>query len=102
MTSFTRKLYALDPAAAEHFQRSQQFETRLKCGKHTTLATFTMTREERVNAYYEGLVEGTHQRLGMAKPRQFGKRQSKGLSACASSCGRAGCRMGCTLSGQFD
>ena len=72
MTSFTRKLYNKDPAA-EHFQRSQQFETRIRYGKHSTLAQFVI-----------------------------GRRVAKRLKACAASCGRAECRMGCTLSGQFD
>lgn len=40
MTSFTRKLYAADPKAAEDFARAQQFEHRIVYGKHPTLAQF--------------------------------------------------------------
>lgn len=40
MTSFTRKLYSRDPAAAEAFHRQQQFEHRITYGKHTQLAGF--------------------------------------------------------------
>jgi hypothetical protein len=40
MTSFTRKLYAADPVAAEEFHKAQQFEHRLAYGKHVTLAQF--------------------------------------------------------------
>ena len=45
MTSFTRKLYNRDPAAAQAFARAQQFEHRLVYGKNVTLAQFTPARE---------------------------------------------------------
>lgn len=41
MTSFTRKLYSRDPAAAEQFGRQQAFEHRMSYGKSVTLACFT-------------------------------------------------------------
>lgn len=40
MTSFSRKLYNRDPAAAEAFHQSQQFDHRIVYGKQTTLACF--------------------------------------------------------------
>lgn len=41
MTSFTRKLFQRDPAAADAFYRAQQFETKTVYGRHNTLACFT-------------------------------------------------------------
>lgn len=41
MTSFTKKLFQRDPAAAEAFHRAQQFEHRLAYGKNVSLACFT-------------------------------------------------------------
>jgi hypothetical protein len=41
MTSFTRKLYNRDPAAALAFQRAHEFERQLVYGKAPTLACFT-------------------------------------------------------------
>jgi hypothetical protein len=49
MTSFTRKLYNANPAAAEDFYRQQQFEHKLTYGKQTQLAGFGL-RDARVTA----------------------------------------------------
>lgn len=77
MTSFTRKLFNRDPAAAAAFEQSQRFDHRLVYGKHVTLAGFTMAS-----------------RPVMAS---FGKRAASGKQACLQRCGHPACKAGCTL-----
>lgn len=77
MTSFTRKLYAKDPAAAEAFRQAQSFDARLEYGKAVTLACFTPRQH--------GLVPA------------FGKRVPAGSIACATNCRHPACTRGCTL-----
>lgn len=77
MTSYTRKLYNRDPAAAEDFARQTSFETRLTYGKHATLACFGLRKPE--VSHVSGEPIGT---------------------ACASFCGHPACQYGCTNVGQ--
>jgi hypothetical protein len=77
MTSFTRKLYNRDPAAARAFEKAQAFERQLVYGRTPTLACFTPSHN------------GLHP--------SFGKRMLQPQSACASSCGHPACKDGCTL-----
>lgn len=88
MTSFTRKLYSKDPAAAraaEDFMRQSKAEraqdVTLRYGKTPTLACFHSDR---------ALIE-----------RSFGKRQFPPMpnKACAALCGHPACTQGCTLAG---
>ena len=46
MTSYTRKLYRRDPAAAEAFRAAQQFDNKLVYGKAVTLACFGLRHHE--------------------------------------------------------
>lgn len=81
MTSFTRKLYAQDPAAAVAYHRQSKFEVaraseaqavpglvQIAYGRHPTLLGFTLQGHQ-----------PTSNRL------------------CAASCGRRICRDGCKL-----
>lgn len=77
MTSFTRKLYNSDPAAAEAFRRAQDFDSRMQYGKAVTMAQFTPQAH--------GLVPA------------FGKRLPTGQKACAANCRHPACVRGCTL-----
>lgn len=74
MTSYTRKLYARDPAAAAAFEQAQRFENKLVYGKAVTLAQFTLVP---------------------IKP--FGKRHGASQQACVDNCGSPACAHGCTL-----
>lgn len=47
MTSYNRKLYSRDPAAAHAFERAQKFEHRITYGKNATLACFVMATPSR-------------------------------------------------------
>lgn len=79
MTSYTKKLYNRDPAAAEAFHKAQLFgrepygspgyEHRLQYGKHTQLAMF-----------------------GIRTPSLTG-------TACDKLCGHPACKQGCTDAG---
>jgi hypothetical protein len=82
MTSFSRKLYNRDPAAAAAFYKAQQFERQIVYGKTPTLACFTPS--------HNGL-----------RP-VFGKRHLAPHQVCAASCGHPACTNGCTLVGRFD
>lgn len=80
MTSFTRKLFNRDPAAAEAYQRHSEFERareiELRYGKNVTLAQFTPA----------------HHKI----ERTFGKRKAMpGRFACAELCGHPACSNGC-------
>lgn len=77
MTSFTRKLYNSDPAAAEAFRKAQEFDQRLAYGKHVTLACFTPAGR--------GLVPA------------FGKRLGAQQHGCDHNCRHPACKQGCTL-----
>jgi hypothetical protein len=77
MTSFLRKLYNTDPAAAEAFRRAQEFERQMIHGKAVTLACFTPSRS--------GLVPA------------FGKRLPSGSQGCEQNCRHPACVRGCTL-----
>lgn len=76
MTSFTRKLYATDPAAAEAFRRAHEFERQMVYGKAVTLACFTPS--------HNGLVPA------------FGKRLPSGSQGCERNCRHPACKHGCT------
>lgn len=78
MTSFTKALYRRDPAAAEAFHRSQQFEHRMVHGK-TLLAQFHYTPQPVVG---------------------FGQRTPTGVVACVTRCSHPSCAQGCTLQGR--
>jgi hypothetical protein len=77
MTSFTRKLYNRDPAAAEAFRSAASIETKMHYGKAVTLACFTPSAH--------GLVPA------------FGKRLPSGHTGCARNCRHPACSHGCTL-----
>lgn len=77
MTSFTRKLYARDPAAAEAFRAASEFETKLQYGKAVTLAGFAPSAHGPVPS--------------------FGKRLPSGSHGCEQNCRHPACTHGCTL-----
>jgi hypothetical protein len=79
MTSFTRKLYNRDPAAATAYYRQSTFEQKLVYGKVPTLACFT---------------PAWHQ-----QPVSFGKRQppASAQHACDHNCKHPACKQGCVL-----
>lgn len=77
MTSFTKKLYRQDPAAAEAFHRQATFEHKATYGRVPTLLQFTPAAH--------GLVPA------------FGKRLPNGVKACQKPCGHPACTKGCTL-----
>lgn len=70
MTSFTRKLFHKDPAAAVAIHR-------LTYGKNVELACFTPSSHGMVPA--------------------FGKRLPSGQKACDTNCRHPACARGCTL-----
>lgn len=77
MTSFTRKLYNRDPAAAEAFRKAQDFDHRIVYGRHPTLACFTHTPTPKV---------------------EFGKREpDMKRYACDRLCSHPACAKGCSL-----
>jgi hypothetical protein len=78
MTSYTRKLYASDPAAAEAFRKAQDFDQRLTYGKAVTLACFTPSSH--------GLMPVYGQRVPVAVK-----------IGCTSNCGHTACQHGCVL-----
>jgi hypothetical protein len=91
MTSYTRKLYARDPAAAEAFNRQQQFEHRITYGKHTQLVGF---------GFKDGLDASGRLRITdpTAGRNQFGERVAMPRQfACSHNCGSPACTKGCTL-----
>jgi hypothetical protein len=79
MTSFTRKLYNRDPAAAKAFHRQASFEHKVVYGRTPTLACFTP-------AHYD--VQPT-----------FGKRHppASAQHACDHNCKHPACKQGCVL-----
>lgn len=82
MTSYTRKLYNRDPAAAEAFSRQTKLHDLLCYGKTPTLQQFDP-------AFHD-------------LPRPFGKRQIRPVvngrtTACEEDCGHPACAHGCTL-----
>lgn len=80
MTSYTRKLYNRDPAAARAFEKAQSFENKLVYGKAVTLAQFALVPLPKA---------------------AFGKRTPLvGNTACAASCGHPACAHGCTRWGR--
>lgn len=95
MTSFTRKLYNQDPAAAEAFHRAQQFEHRLTYGKHVTLACFNFDPKR-----IEHSVSDARAALVKSPQPTFGRRVGKYATACAAGCGHPACKHGCTLAGR--
>lgn len=90
MTSYTKKLYARDPKAADAFHQAQQFEHRLTYGKHVTLACFTAASH---NLPAKGF---TRPDVGQAP---FGKRETppSAAHACKQVCGHPACSQGCVL-----
>ena len=78
MTSYTRKLYNTDPAAAEAFRRAHEFERQMVYGKAVTLACFSPA--------HNGLVPAFGRRLPTTQ--QHG---------CDHHCRHVACARGCTL-----
>jgi len=72
MTSYSKRLYNRDPAAAMAFYRQQAFEQRAAHGR----VSFTQLQ---------------------AHQPPFGRRHPMGVSACAALCGHPACANGCTL-----
>lgn len=80
MTSYTKKLYNRDPAAAEAFHKAQGFEHRLQYGKHTQLAQFGLSHDVAIATF------------GIRTPSLTG-------TACDKLCGHPACKQGCTDAG---
>ena len=87
MTSWTRKLYNRDPAAAERFFEQQRFMPRFERSTYPSVN----------DRLYGGVAAFTPATKRTAVP--FGKRQrspSAGV-ACDQNCGHPACSQGCVL-----
>lgn len=95
MTSFTRKLYNKDPAAAEAFRKAQDFERQMQYGKAVTLAQFTPSSHGLVPAFGKRVYKDVGDWIrdnpnnGSGIPPRH--------TACERNCRHPACVKGCTL-----
>lgn len=108
MTSFSRKLYDKDPAAAraaEDFARQNRFQRAeldaLCYGKTTDLPQFSADRALYTRAFQSPLEKRAFSRPSLPQV-SFGRREAPPVphKACATPCGHPACSNGCTLAGR--